>query len=55
MGPSDTSFLGKMRSMAEASFEQGCRGFEKFLAGPHATAGQISARGHGSRRRRDTG
>ena len=28
MGPSDTSFLGKMRSMAEASFEQGCRGFE---------------------------
>lgn len=34
-----------MRSMAEASFEQARKGFEKFLAGAQQTAGSIEARG----------
>ncbi len=34
-----------MRSMAEASFEQARKGFEKFLAGVQQTAGSIEARG----------
>jgi phasin len=34
----------EMRSMAEASFEQARKGFEKFLAGAQATAGSIEAR-----------
>jgi phasin len=33
----------EMRSMAEASFEQARKGFEKFLAGAQATAGSIEA------------
>jgi hypothetical protein len=36
---------GEMRPMAEASFEQACRGFEKFPVGAQATAGPIAARG----------
>ena len=35
----------EMRSMAEASFEQARKGFEKFLAGAQETAGTIEARG----------
>ncbi len=34
-----------MRSMAEASFEQARKAFEKFLAGAQATAGSIEERG----------
>jgi phasin len=34
-----------MRSMAEASFEQARKTFEKFLAGAQATAGTIEERG----------
>ena len=33
-----------MRSMAEASFDQARKGFEKFLAGAQATAGAIEER-----------
>jgi phasin len=35
----------EMRSMAEASFEQARKGFEKFLAGAQETAGSIEAHG----------
>jgi len=35
----------EMRSMAEASFEQARKTFEKFLAGAQATAGSIEERG----------
>jgi phasin len=35
----------EMRSMAEASFEQARKAFEKFLAGAQATAGSIEERG----------
>ena len=35
----------EMRSMAEASFEQARKTFEKFLAGAQATAGTIEERG----------
>ena len=35
----------EMRSMAEASFEQTRRNFEKFLAGAEATAGSLQERG----------
>src|ERR1700755_224431 len=35
----------EMRSMAEASFEQARRTFEKFLEGAQATAGSIEERG----------
>ena len=35
----------EMRSMAEASFEQARKAFEKFLAGAQQTAGSIEARG----------
>jgi phasin len=34
-----------MRSMAEASFEQARKNFEKFLAGAQATAGSLEERG----------
>jgi phasin len=34
----------EMRSMAEASFEQARKAFEKFLAGAQATAGSIEER-----------
>ena len=34
-----------MRSMADASFDQARKGFEKFLAGAQATAGSIEERG----------
>jgi len=34
-----------MRSMAEASFEQARKAFEKFLAGAQATASSIEERG----------
>ena len=34
-----------MRSMAEASFDQARKGFEKFLSGAQATAGAIEERG----------
>ena len=34
----------EMRSMAEASFDQARKGFEKFLAGAQATAGAIEER-----------
>ena len=34
-----------MRSMAEASFEQGRKAFEKFLATAQATAGTVEERG----------
>ena len=34
-----------MRSMAEASFEQARKTFDKFLAGAHATAGSLEERG----------
>jgi phasin len=34
-----------MRSMAEASFEQARKSFEKFLAGAQATAGSLEERG----------
>ena len=35
----------EMRSMAEASFDQARKGFEKFLTGAQATAGSIEERG----------
>ena len=35
----------EMRSMAEASFDQVRKAFEKFLAGAQATAGSIEERG----------
>ena len=35
----------EMRSMAEASFEQARKAFEKFLAGAQQTAGSIEERG----------
>ena len=35
----------EMRSMAEASFDQARKTFEKFLAGAQATAGSIEERG----------
>jgi phasin len=35
----------EMRSMAEASFDQARKGFEKFLAGAQETAGTIEAHG----------
>ena len=35
----------EMRSMAEASFEQARKTFEKFLTGAHQTAGSIEERG----------
>ncbi len=35
----------EMRSMAEASFDQARKAFEKFLAGAQATAGTIEERG----------
>jgi len=35
----------EMRSMAEASFEQARKTFEKFLAGAQATAGSLKERG----------
>jgi phasin len=35
----------EMRSMADASFEQARKAFEKFLAGAQATAGTIDERG----------
>jgi phasin len=35
----------EMRSMAEASFDQARKGFEKFLAGARQTAGSIEERG----------
>lgn len=35
----------EMRSMAEASFDQARKAFEKFLAGAQATAGSIEERG----------
>jgi phasin len=35
----------EMRSMAEASFDQARKGFEKFLSGAQATAGAIEERG----------
>ena len=34
-----------MRAMAEASFEQARKTFEKFMAGAHATAGSLEERG----------
>ena len=34
-----------MRSMADASFDQARKTFEKFLAGAHATAGSLEERG----------
>jgi phasin len=34
----------EMRSMAEASFDQARKGFEKFLSGAQATAGSIEER-----------
>ena len=39
----------EMRSMAEASFDQARKGFEKFLAGAQATAGSIEERGASAR------
>jgi hypothetical protein len=44
MGASCYERPRKMRSMAEASFAQARRGFEKFLAGAQATAGPVAAR-----------
>ena len=35
----------EMRSMAEASFDQARKAFEKFLSSAHATAGSIEERG----------
>ena len=35
----------EMRSMAEASFEQARKAFEKFVAGAQQTAGSIEERG----------
>jgi len=35
----------EMRSMAEASFDQARKAFEKFLAGAQATAGSLEERG----------
>jgi phasin len=39
----------EMRSMAEASFEQARRAFEKFVAGAQATAGSMEERGESVR------
>jgi phasin len=36
---------GDMRAMAEASFDQARKSFEKFVAGAQATAGSIEERG----------
>jgi phasin len=35
----------EMRSMAEASFDQACKAFEKFVASAQATAGSVEERG----------
>ena len=44
-GPNRFEIPKEMRSMAEASFDQARKAFEKFLAGAQQTAGSLEERG----------